>query len=144
MKLITESTLFVLLLCCCCCFCCCRCCVTGSATCWVNCSESLTNLSESECFLGDDGTSETCNAKISDCENVTLLINLTSTVQNLSISNYLSNLEIGAVRSHPEVTRLTINSHYYLNIHHESLYLFPKLSYLSLFSIKFQFFSLLF
>ena len=140
MKLITESALFVLLLCCCC-FCCCRCCITGSATCWVNCSDSVTNLSKSECFLRDDGTSESCIAEISDCENVTLLIDLTSKVQTLDISNSIStsNLEIGADRSHPEVTQLTISSNH-VNIHPELLYSFPELSYLYLYSVKFQFF----
>ena len=138
MKLITESTLFVLLLCCCC-FCCCRCCITGSATCWVNCSESLTNLSESECFLRDDGTSETCIVGISDCENVTLLIDLTSTVQILSIYNSISNLEIGAVRSHPEVNHLLIHLNYAC-IYPDLFYLFPELRYLDLYEVQFQFF----
>ena len=138
MKLITESTLFVLLLCCCCCCCCC-CCVTGSDTCWVNCSESLTNLSKSECFLRDDGTSESCYVRISACENVTLLIDLTSKVQTLYIYNYIINLEIGAVRSHPEVTQLTIHLNY-TYIYPDLFYLFPQLRYLDLYEVEFQFF----
>ena len=139
MKLITESTLFVLLLCCCFC-CCCRCCITGSGTCWVECPESLTNLSETECFLRDDGTSESCNAEISDCENVTLLIDLTSKVQILYISIYnsVSNLEIGTIRSHPEVTLLGIRYNYAC-IHPDLLFFFPEISYLNLNLVEFQF-----
>ena len=132
MKLIIESTLFVLLLWCCCC---CRCCITDSDTCWVDCPKSQILLSE--CFLKDDGTSETCDAKISNCENVSLLIDLTPIVQALYIYNSISNLEISTFRLHPDINLLRIEATY---IHHDLFYLLPKLSYLYLYEVKFEFF----
>ena len=143
MKLITESTLFVLLLCCCCC-------VTVNATCFVECPKSQKGLSEPECFLKDDGKSSTCgkNIRSSDLSGqsisgykfVSLMINLTSTVQNLHIYNYIgNNLKISTYRSHPEVKQLIIQSRY-AYIRPDLFYLFPKLTYLNLYQVQFRYF----
>ena len=144
MKLITESTLFVLLLCCCCC------CLTVNAKCWVECPESQRNLSEPECFLKDDGKSSYCSKhirssdlsgqSISGYKFVSLSIDLTSKVQNLYIYNQIgSNLKIGAFRYHSEVRTLHV---YYRDtyIRPDLFYLLPKISNLDLYQVKFRYF----
>ena len=132
MKLITESALFVLLLCCCCC------CLRVNATCWVECLESQRNLSDSECFLKDDGTSHRCTVDISECKKVTVFIDLTSTVQDLTIANSISSLKISAFRLHSEITSLHISKAF---INTVLFYLLPQLTNLSLWQVTFPHFS---
>ena len=135
MKLITESVLFVLLLCCY--FCCCN---TASDTCWVDCPKSQKNLSESVCFLKDDGTSSSCLGDLSGYENLSVMIDLTSAVRELEIVlSSINNLEIGALRSHPEIVYLRIGRGNAL-ISRELYYLLPELTHLHLEGVKFQMF----
>ena len=142
MKLITESTLFVLLLCCCC--------LTVNARCWVECPKSQKGLSEPECFLKDDGNSSSCSKHIhssdltgqyiSGYKFVSLLIDLTSIVQDLIIYNRIgSNLKIGASRSHPEIKHLRVY-HGYAYFRPDFFHLLPELNYLDLSNVKFRYF----
>ena len=135
MKLITKNILFVLLLCCC--FCCCL----TAKTCWLYCPESQRNFSELECFLIDDGASKNCYARFSEYKNVSsVMIDLTSKVQDLFIDfDYILNLKIGAVQSHPDINQLRIED-IYTDIRLDLFDMLPGLTNLVLVGAKFQFF----
>ena len=144
MKLITESTLFVLLLCCCCC------CVTVNAGCWVECPESQIGLSEPECLLRDDGTSDTCIKSIysSDLSTqsifgykyVSLSIDLSSTAQKLLIYNKIGNsLKVGAFRSHFEIKELQMYNGY-AYIRPDLFSFLPNLRHFNAYQVKFRYF----
>ena len=141
MKLITESVLFVLLFSCCCC-------LTVNAICWVECPKSQRNLSEPECFLKDDGSSDTCSLSISNSDLtgqsisgynfLSLSIDLNSIIQNLSIHNRIKNhLKVGTFRFHSEITKLEIRLTY---IHTELFEFLPNLRDLILYQIQFRYF----
>ena len=143
MKLITESTLFVLLLCCCCC-------LTVNARCWVECPKSQKGLSEPECFLKDDGKSNYCSKhilgsdltgqSISVYKHVTLMLDLTSTVQSLYIWNKLGDkLKISTSSLHSEIKQLGIYDKY-AEVQNDLFYMLPKLANLNLNEVKFQYF----
>ena len=144
MKMITESTLFVLLLCYCCC------CVTVNARCWVECPESQIGLSEPECFLKDDGNSSSCSKSISNSDltgqnisefnYVTISVKLSTQVLVIDIRNGIGDkLKLGASSYNFWVTRLQIRSGY-VYIRPDFFHLFPNLTNLFLRAVQFHYF----
>ena len=143
MKLITESTLFVLLLCCCCC------CVTVNARCWVECPESQRSLSEPECFLKDDGTSNTCSKyirssdltgqSISGFNSVLIWIKLSTRVGYLTIDNFIGDkLKLGGSLYNYDLTRLDVR-YGQAHIRPDLITLLPNLKHLYLESVDFHY-----
>ena len=119
MKLITESTLFVLLLCCCCC-------VTVDAKCWVECPVDREGLSEINCTLKDDRNSNSCHlnpdklVSVSDTfvnKSFSLSFEFSSKINqvhmfdyDLSLGSRLSGVEvkIGAFRMYSRIKTLAV------------------------------------